>query len=251
MEGAFPAVASVTISISIEGSAALTTMEGAFSAVASVTAILIYGNAALPTMAFSSLISVQAVVLIGNYALSATATAFASLSPAGTLHPACIQPCLLGDDRARWVQALPTRWSTDPSCGLAVLAGLSTRVRAGYFAGLVAGLTTLVRAGYRLFRLPGHVIPAGDAKRWYRGLCEDFGLRPVACNEGQYGTQNRAYNAVPLPSSPFSCTLGGYITAQLGWPAPITFYQGNMGSGSGLTGFSAGQTGYPICTDHA
>ena len=136
--------------------------------------------------------------------------------------------------RAGWVQALPTTWGTDAAC--------------------TAGLPTLVRAGHTLFRLPGVVIPAGDARRWYQGLCESVGLRPVACYEGT-GTQNRAYNAVPLLASPFSCQVGTYITAQSGWPATITIYQGDMGRGSGLSqdggASTAGETGHPICTDHA
>ena len=71
-----------------------------------------------------------------------------------------------------------------------------------------------------------------------------------------HGPQNQAYDAVPLPISPFSCRLGLYITMQSGWQDTVAFFQADMCTGSGLSledasASTAGQTGYPICTDHA
>ena len=230
LEGAFAALANVTGSIYIEDNAALLSLDGAFPAVVDIAgSILIYNNAALATMdrAFPVLASVQAVWLHSNAELPPTATAFAALGQAGT------RPCLGSADRAGWVRALPNTWSADTTC--------------------TAGLPTLVRAGYTLFRLRGFVIPLGDAKSWYRGLCAAVGLRPVSCNNN-HGTQYREYNAVPLPQDPFSCQVGAYITAQSGWQDTITYYQGEWNDGSGLaTGGvrDVGRIGYPICTNHA
>ena len=111
---------------------------------------------------------------------------------------------------------------------------------------------TLVRYGYTLFRLQGAVIPAGDAKTWYQGLCAAYGLRPVACHD-TWGTMPGTYNAVQLPVHPFSCGVNRYITQESGWPNTITFYHSDMDRGSGLAGlpgaFSAGTTGFPICVN--
>ena len=75
-----------------------------------------------------------------------------------------------------------------------------------------------------------------------------------------WGSNDRAtgtYNAVPLPANPFSCSMGVYINAQSDWMKSITFNQNAMGTGmlglasGGGGAHVAGQTGYPICNNHA
>ena len=80
----------------------------------------------------------------------------------------------------------------------------------------------------------------------------------MACDEeytnyNGYGTANRAFDAVPLPFVPFQCSVELYIRQEAGWSSMITFYQDDMGRGSGLASMgvhTAGAAGHPVCTNH-
>jgi hypothetical protein len=111
---------------------------------------------------------------------------------------------------------------------------------------------------YRMAETAAETRPALD-NAWYQGLCEDVGLRPVACEweamypEGFYSAAD--WNAVPLNISHYGCALSYGIEDLTGWTRPLTFLSPAIGGPDyeprhlfwGDGSYSASV--WPICTD--
>ena len=95
---------------------------------------------------------------------------------------------------------------------------------------------------------------------WYQGLCEDVGLRPVACDwevvypEWFYTAE--AWNAVGLNHDHYGCALSYGIEDLTGWDRPLTFYTPAVGGPDYEPrhlfwgdGYYSGSSVWPICTD--
>jgi hypothetical protein len=111
--------------------------------------------------------------------------------------------------------------------------------------------------GYTVYRMGAETLPAGHAATWYQAICEAAGMRPVSCDPAVWGGigggyDASAYNAVPLPASPFNCNVSSGISGLTGWSNILTFHvpssdaQGVCENGCTLSGLPV----YPICTDY-
>lgn len=112
---------------------------------------------------------------------------------------------------------------------------------------------TYTGAGQTVYRLGPMPLPAGDAARWYQGICEAAGLRPVSCDPAVWspGYDASDFNAVVLNAAHYSCNVSSGIMGRTGWTDILTFHrpyhdaQGVCQNGCTIDGDPV----HPICTD--
>lgn len=81
--------------------------------------------------------------------------------------------------------------------------------------------------GQTVYMMAAETLPAGDAARWYQGICEAAGLRPVSCDPTVWspGYDASDFNAVVLDADHYGCNVSSGIRGRTGWNDILTFHQ--------------------------
>ena len=106
--------------------------------------------------------------------------------------------------------------------------------------------------GQTVYMMGEETLPAGDAARWYQGICEAAGLRPVSCDPDRWspGYDASDFNAVVLNAEHYGCNVSSGVSGLTGWEDILTFHQ-PYGDAQGVCQNGCtidGDPVFPICT---
>ena len=240
----FSSLANVDRHLSVNNNAALISLAGAFPALAAVGRhVAVYSNDQLATLgdAFARLAAVPSVCINGK-ALPALAQLASSCVTCGCVNAWCTPASAfagLGSEGPRTCSI--TSWKT--TRGFFWASGKC-------YSGVEGVYSPPQSSAPSVFKLSARVLPDGnDARKWYQDQCAQVGLRPVSCG-GTYESY-AAYNAVRLPSVPYSCNVASHIRSATGWTDIVAFASSSSGyltsEYKGLCPTHDGRPVHPIC----
>ena len=254
--GAFKSLIKVGGDFKLVNNAELTTLGSAFKSLADVGGYLtVSNNAALISLAaaFPALTAVSRSVLVhSNDQLATLGDAFARLAAVpvvsidGKALPALAQPA----------SAFTALGSNGPStCSITsykTTRGFTWASGKCSGGGILGVYDPPQASAPSVFQLSARDLPDGkDARSWYQDQCAQVGLRPVSCGR-KSDDSFAAYDAVRLPTVPYSCDVASHIRSATGWTDIVAFWSSHSSFGvnsqyKGLYPAHGGQPVHPIC----